>query len=231
MKIWKLSLTLALGLVAIEGFAQAKNADALDRGLAFTVHVSNYARVAPETLATAERVASEIFTQAGVGTIWVDAGITPQGLASQTSGPLLNIWLNVLPSAMAHRLGRFDDMMGLAPGAGPDRRVVYAFYDVIDAFTRTESMASKSPIPPALILGHVIAHEVGHLLLNLETHSSTGIMRGDWNRRVFQDAKSGFLVFASQQAEAIRSEVIRRTGQREGIQVTGPGMQTRPAER
>jgi hypothetical protein len=212
MKIWKLYLTLALGLVAIEGFAKGKNADALDRGLAFTVHVTNYAKMAPEKLATAETVASEIFTQAGVRIVWVDSGTAPQGLAGQTSGALLNIWLNILPSTMANRLGRFDDMMGLAPGAGPDRRVVYAFYDVIDAFARTESMASKNPLPPALILGHVIAHEIGHLLLNLETHSSTGIMRGDWNRRVLKDAKGGLLVFTSQQAEVIRSEVIRRTG-------------------
>jgi len=55
-----------------------------------------------------------------------------------------------------------------------------------------------------------IAHEIGHLLLNLETHSATGIMRGDWDLRDLQGVATGFLLFTPQQAEIIRTEVARR---------------------
>jgi hypothetical protein len=38
------------------------------------------------------------------------------------------------------------------------------------------------------ILGHAVAHEIGHLFLNLKSHSATGIIRGDWDLKDLQDA-------------------------------------------
>jgi len=62
----------------------------------------------------------------------------------------------------------------------------------------------------AQILAHAMAHEIGHLLLNLETHSDSGIMRATWDVRTLQDACYGYLLFTPQQAELMRTEVQRR---------------------
>ena len=57
--------------------------------------------------------------------------------------------------------------------------------------------------------GHVIAHELGHLL-GLETHSPTGIMRANWGSADWQETIYGHLSFTPQQAEVIRVEAGRR---------------------
>jgi len=76
-------------------------------------------------------------------------------------------------------------------------------------------MASRRLVPPALILGHVIAHEIGHVLLNLENHHSpAGIMRGEWNPRVLEDAKAGILVF---QASRLKSSGRKQSGGRDRV--------------
>jgi hypothetical protein len=70
-------------------------------------------------------------------------------------------------------------------------------------------------VSKAQILGHVMAHEVGHLLLNQQVHSAHGIMRGDWNIADFRDMTGGMLLFTPEQAESLRADVHRRNAQRE----------------
>lgn len=69
------------------------------------------------------------------------------------------------------------------------------------------------------ILGYAIAHEIGHILLNLESHSDTGIMRAAWDLRQLQDACYGYLVFTPPQVEAIRLEIGRRSEQQKTPEV------------
>jgi hypothetical protein len=61
-----------------------------------------------------------------------------------------------------------------------------------------------------LILGAAIAHELGHLLLGTNSHSPTGIMCGQWDRRFLRLALMGRQLFTPQQAEVIRAAVDRR---------------------
>src|SRR5258706_36926 len=82
-------------------------------------------------------------------------------------------------------MGLANNAMGLAPGTGPDRRIVYVFDSKVETFFWGLLRAHTSgrmgrPVSKAQILGHAIAHEVGHLLLNQQVHSEHGIMRGDW---------------------------------------------------
>jgi hypothetical protein len=73
----------------------------------------------------------------------------------------------------------------------------------------------------AEILGHIIAHEVGHLL-GVEAHCMTRIMRGDWNSQNLRDAACGRFLFTPQQAEIVRSETRRRVGLQESFSETIP---------
>jgi hypothetical protein len=70
---------------------------------------------------------------------------------------------------------------------------------------RVEGNAAKHHMSMSRVLGQVIAHEVGHLLLPANSHSERGVMRGVWNLR------SGLLeYFTVAQAEAIQQRLAYR---------------------
>lgn len=223
----KLTQRIILGSLvatAILGIIPARGAKATEPLPEVTIHVRNYAGVEPGTLAEAEKVATSIFHKAGLQTRWVDTGTgalnsTP---ASRNDLDLSHLQLSILSGAMAQRMNRSDGVMGVAPGAGRDRRLVYVFYAGVAAMSDALVARSHSthlwPASRGLILGAVIAHELGHILLNLEVHSSVGIMRGDWCPLDFERAARGELLFTEGQAQTIRVELARRATIRQQIE-------------
>jgi hypothetical protein len=77
-------------------------------------------------------------------------------------------------------------------------------------------------------LGHGVAHEIGHLLLNSSAHSPFGLMRGKWDSKDLQRAARGDLLFMAEQAWTMRTEVLRRIGQRQLFQSPACGAPKRP---
>lgn len=63
----------------------------------------------------------------------------------------------------------------------------------------------------ARMLGHLIAHEVGHLLLGQGSHSKKGIMLGDWLQTDLEKAAQGRLLFTDRQAKKMRRAVRQRS--------------------
>jgi hypothetical protein len=169
-----------------------------------TIQVSNQAEVDQMPLVQAEETATAIFKKTGVECRWTEPAAGGSFLS--------HIQLIILPSIMSIRLGLPykipDNAMGLAPGSGPDRQTVYVFYSAVKALAMKHVANTHGDAAP--ILGHAIAHEIGHLLLNAQVHSDTGIMRGEWNLWDLRNAISGYLLFTPQQAKVIREEVSRR---------------------
>jgi hypothetical protein len=115
---------------------------------------------------------------------------------------------------MSDRLGLPNNVIGLAPDT--DAQIIYVFESEVETvFWRLlraqDNGRMERPASRAHILGHVIAHELGHLLLNLKGHTAHGIMRGEVDFTDLHDA----LLFTPQQAEVLRADVRRRSGQRE----------------
>jgi hypothetical protein len=77
----------------------------------------------------------------------------------------------------------------------------------------------NQPVSNARILGHAIAHEVGHLLLNLKAHPAHGIMRSDCGLPEMRDAAYGNLLFTREQVEVLRADGGRRSRQQETLEV------------
>jgi hypothetical protein len=227
----KAVLTIALVLAGeFAGVGRSAAAGSPETNSTITIHVHNYAKVDDKTLEEAEKVAAEIFRKAGVGIRWVDFDLTSadkhEKPVDEGSFTLTHIQLSIFPREMAERLDLPGNATGLAPGRGTDRHLVYVFYNRVEAVSQRQLRArieNKIDILASKpeILGHAIAHEIGHLLLNLESHSATGIMRGGWDLRDLRDAASGSLIFTSQQAEVIRAETVRRAGQQETIDTAG----------
>lgn len=58
-----------------------------------------------------------------------------------------------------------------------------------------EKLRHETFVDPAIILGHVAAHEIGHLLLGTNSHSAGGIMRAHWKMEELARANKGLLLF------------------------------------
>jgi hypothetical protein len=232
--------TLGAGLVltsVLTGLSQTEEAASSETSPAITIHVHNYAGVAPKTMAEAEEVATGIFRKAGVQTRWADTVLTAQNdqenSVDHPARTLADIQVSIFPRVMSDRSGLPNNVMGLAPGNGPDRKIVYIFESSVEArfwkllgarcSGRMDRQVSK-----AQILGHAIAHEVGHLLLNQQVHSAHGIMRGEWGLTEFRSATLGLLLFMPEQAEILRADVRRRNSQQETGGVAGVESQASP---
>jgi hypothetical protein len=221
-------LTMALILAGITGVVENATASPLKPSLTLTIHIYNYADVAPQTLIEAERVAAGIFQRAKVNVRWVNAPATSGNNQENTTdrGPfdLSHIWIKILSGQMAERFNLRNDAMGFAPGSGCERGIAFVAYNHVEALALQQTKArfeGNTPINATTgqILAHAVAHEIGHLLLDLPFHSETGIMRGDWDLKDLQSIAYGYLNFTARQAAAIRGEVARRAGQREPIEV------------
>jgi hypothetical protein len=98
---------------------------------------------------------------------------------------------------------RAQTLSDIAYGAaflGSDGRGEYAdvFFDSIQRLQDEETQVSQ-----AQILGYVIAHELGHLLLGSNAHSSLGVMRPHWSRTELQSISMGRLSFTADQGRQI----------------------------
>jgi hypothetical protein len=222
--------TLIVGLVVastLAGFSQNTVAASSATNQAITIHVRNYAGVAPQTLKEAENVVTGIFRKAGVEAGWADIVLTAENShvnsTDRQAYNLADIQLSIFPDDMSDRSGLPDNVMGLAPGIGPDRGIVYVFdnkvrtlfYRMLDAHIRGDM---DRHVSMGQVLGHAIAHELGHVLLNQQVHSAHGIMRGEWGLIDLRDAADGLLLFTPQQAGVLQADVRRRSRQQETLE-------------
>ena len=74
-------------------------------------------------------------------------------------------------------------------------------------YDRLEELRHDWGVPPDLVLAHVMAHEIGHVLLGLNSHSSMEIMRGYWQAEEVSALERGRLLFSSQQSRAMRERL------------------------
>ena len=72
-----------------------------------------------------------------------------------------------------------------------------------------QDVADRHRGDTAALLGHVLAHELGHLILG-PGHTSSGIMRAVWTARDFGDLQKGWLQFTDHERRRIRG-AVRRT--------------------
>jgi hypothetical protein len=75
---------------------------------------------------------------------------------------------------------------------------------LISAFLQNFTITSKSAF--AVILGHTIVHELGHLVIPGDAHGD-GIMTPKWGYREWQQALEGSLLFRPSQARVLRQRL------------------------
>jgi hypothetical protein len=69
------------------------------------------------------------------------------------------------------------------------------------------SIALELPINEADLLGFVMAHEIGHLMLPRRSHCTSGLMKSDWDIHDLERLDLLKLQFSEQQAAQIRATI------------------------
>ena len=206
-------LRLRLGIaVSLLGAINLASSDAVFASVAdpspmLRVRVNNYTQASPMIVAKAEREAGRILGEAGLQMVWTDCPMEHYGGVHVQQNPCLeplgatDIVLRVLSERTQNKFQ--DTVFGFA--VVPIFATVY--YDYALRSAKRDSDEFEVPI----ILGCVIAHELGHLLLGSNSHSGSGVMQSQWGRRQVKQALTGGLLFTHEQSKRIQAEVEKRT--------------------
>jgi hypothetical protein len=172
------------------------------------IRVYDYAGVSEDVLQKAEDVTTSIFQKAGLDFVWFTCArngkFSDKASCPDAMDPT-DLILNLVPHSMSKGLRVKDEVEGLAVD-GPDRFSGHAWV----FFDRAKEVAAKHLLNLANVLGSLMAHELGHLLLGSSSHSKIGLMRAGWSREEFIAANRGELGFSASERERIQKGVEAR---------------------
>jgi hypothetical protein len=213
----RLAVGLVLGsLLAVSSVParQSSAAGSSDEDQKITIGVYDYAQAGSEVLPRAELVTDRMLQNAGVYIAWLscsgDESSPRNAGCANLAGPM-KITLHIVPESKKERLSKNSDAFGLAVegGAGEFACDAWVFYDQIN------KAAASTGLSLPQLLGSVIAHELGHLLLGANSHSRTGLMCARWSRKELLAADLGKLSFSNPECARIRNALVAR---RQGLQ-------------
>ena len=194
------AMTLTAGLTSpAQTLAQAT-----EPTVPFQILVFNYTKASPENLAVAEQEAGRILAEAGFPVTWLNCPVTPGGSATcrkQVEAADIRVRVVSLPEQSKKLF--HDSVFGFA--MAPAFASVY--YESAERLAKLDDASFEMPV----ILGCVIAHEIGHLLLGPNSHSASGVMQPQWERKQVQQAMTGRLLFTPEQMKVIRAQTQART--------------------
>ena len=165
------------------------------------VSVYDDASVPATVLTQAERQAAKIFDRAGMDVTWLNCSRS-QGSPAEDDCNRFEWFGHLALRIRPHSTRSQNEVFGVAflsaEGTG---RYSDVFYD------RATELHGDWNVGLSDILGSVMAHELGHLLLGSNAHSSTGIMRAHWQGEELHRLSRGSLEFTSEQADHMRGKL------------------------
>ena len=203
------SAVIVLGLWGFV-FANTAYCSQTESNPTLRVRVVNHTQATPATVAQAEREAARILGEAGLKTVWLNCPLVQAKVAPQEPclQPLEDNEIMVRVLSDHTRNGYQDNAFGFA--VAPLLASVY--YEHAQRLARIDDAKFELPI----ILGCVMVHEIGHLLLGYNRHSDSGIMQSRWERKQVRQLMMGGLTFNTQQSKRMQTEVQTRMSQRTG---------------
>ena len=189
------------GVVLIAGVFEAHAAQV-------TVSVYNDAGVPSAVLDQAEERGTGIFSRAGMDLAWINCSQSatdqPVSGCARVEGPEHLVILIIPHMAGANVDGKF----GLSfLGAGGIGRYSDVFWDKIQEL-------GNDNVEEWAVLGSVMAHEIGHLMLGSHSHAISGIMRAQWNRNELRHIAMGTLRFLPEEEKQMKARYSSRLMQR-----------------
>ncbi len=152
-------------------------------GLVLHVLVYDQTRAPLDVIGRAQAMTTAIFRRVGVELDWVDPAVRRVAASTYV--------IRLVPDAPTAS----GNVLGFAV---PDSHMASVLYE------RVDRLAGPSTRDVATAIGHVMAHELGHLLLSDASHSAAGLMRSEFD---IVRAGQGALRFSDDQARTIRAAV------------------------
>lgn len=191
-----------LGLVSP---ALSQTRDTAAPAAQIVVCVYDYADVPANALTEALKRAEGVFRRARVETAWLDCPTsTLQGppACGGVQAPT-KLTMQIAPRSIAVLYPYPPTVLGFAIlPAGGGFGVEACVY-----FHRAQRLAEARKQSLSAILGHMMVHEVGHLLLDSGGHAVSGIMAEQWESKL---AARGGLRFLPRDIKRIRANVVAR---------------------
>ena len=159
------------------------------------VHIYDHAGIGSGGLARAKAQTERVFDAAGVRLVWLDAKARP---GDRLCGGL-NLFVTLLPPRQGLEGGGREEALGRAARDDGQAWVYPA---------RVSLRAWQTSVDEQVLLGLVIAHEVGHLVLPGSGHSANGIMTVG----IDTDPRGMRARFSPQESQAIRALVESKAG-------------------
>jgi hypothetical protein len=177
------------------------------------IRVFNRANVAKPDLAQAMKVASAIFEEAGIAVSWVE------GSADDHESTALDFSAN--PAYSSRRMGELHLALTVGPKTGVLTTTLgfalpCAKYgsDASIFVDRCEAVMQHTSASFAKVLGHAIAHEIGHVLLGSNGHSRAGLMRANWDKADWQRVVAAHIPIAPADAVRMKANPLMDTVER-----------------
>jgi len=170
---------------------------------AITVAVYDRAAMKAETLLAGEREAGRILSLAGVPVHWLNCRTVPGGVGDDCLATMSNNTLVLTIVARSHSALKTEEM-GYAFNGNETGSWCSIFR------SRVDEISAFAHVSVTRLLGAAIAHELGHLVKGLDSHSEEGVMSAHWRKREIQAVSRGALIFTKTDTERIQKR-LRQT--------------------
>ena len=167
-----------------------------------TLLICDMVGIDAETWLSAKTQTIRILSDAGVDVAWTDADGRSRLCTTGAIGSYFTVVILARPPTKRISKGALG---AAVVRTGPYPRA-YVFYDQTRIFVGSFELENQKT-SVGVILGHAIAHELGHLLIPGDAHGK-GIMREQWTSADWRDAVRGHLLFHRDHARQIH-EALR----------------------
>jgi len=182
--------------------------------VAVAIQIHNLAGAPPPVVLDAAREVARVYAEIDVQVDWIDA---------QEHDPTVVHVILISDETGDLRRARHT-VMGATVWTTAGTPVVYVFY------RRVQAIAARYTSAVSLVFACTLAHELGHVLMPDQAHSSHGLMRATWSREELQRADQGQLHFTPDEVARIRGSVVSRTPERLALPQAGARTLDPPVE-
>lgn len=213
-----LTILLALGGIAAGQTACEVPAQTFSEPT-LRLRVYNVAEAPQKTLNRALEIAERVFASAYVRICW-ERGDTDAAEAHYTdmTGAAAGQQLQADDrSYLAVKIMRGAPRNAFAGALGFALPFAHRGPHAIVFYDRIEDVLPLDAISLTRLLGHAIAHEAGHALLETAEHSLGGLMKSRWDRADFRRAALSLLEFTPSETRILREHARRRVGAATGL--------------
>jgi hypothetical protein len=187
-------------LVLAGGIGAQAGPGSADRPL--TIRVRDYASIARPPMGAAMSRVKTIFANAGVPARITVLDATQMDDVDDDEASDATVTVLVYPRTRSDTISADTKVLGIAPGAEAGGHVAYVFA------SRVEVLARRHAVDYGTLLGVVLAHEVGHVLLRGRPHASAGLMRAVCGGTLLKNVILAKLAFTTDEAAAIRDSLF-----------------------